>query len=282
MATSPSGGRLSSEWSGWPVGVILGGVVLLGLLSLGVSVAEVASPSTAQAQSADAVMVHVGREARLDVGLELVEAGVAPVLVVSAVGSEYDRGNVAMEALCEREKPFKVLCPVTEPASTIGEARAFGRLADKHGWETVAVVTSRGHLTRAPRGEPMHGCGGTPCGRGLEPRGGHGREGVAGHRGEPPRCGAPAGSTARRMMIGQVLSRVMPDFGAHRVMARHADSYDGSPEPSGFPVTAERGSHGTCLTGCPQVGPGRRCTRRRPRLTPAARSLLSRRCSSWT
>lgn len=149
MATNPSRGRRSSERLGWPVGVVLGGVVLVGLLGLGVSVAKVARPSTVQARSADAVMVHAGREARLDGGLELVEAGVAPVLVVSAVGSGYDRGNVAVDALCRWEEPFEVLCPVPEPSSTIGEARAFGRLAEQHGWETVAVVTSRGHLTRA-------------------------------------------------------------------------------------------------------------------------------------
>lgn len=54
-----------------------------------------------------------------------------------------------MERLCEREQPFEVVCPVPEPVSTIGEARAFGRLAEERGWNNIAVVTSPGHLTRA-------------------------------------------------------------------------------------------------------------------------------------
>lgn len=135
---------------GRPFGVVLGVVVLVGLLGLGVSVARVAQPSTVEVDEADAVVVHASEAARLNVGLALVRAGVAPVLVVSdAAGEDYGRRPGFMEAFCGREERFEVVCPVPEPVSTVGEARAFGRLADERGWERVAVVTSRGHLARA-------------------------------------------------------------------------------------------------------------------------------------
>lgn len=134
---------------GWRYVVVAAIVILVGLIGVSVSLAWVASPSTVEAGRADAVMVHAGRGDRLDAGLQLVRSGVAPVLVVSATGSEYGRGEDFVERLCEREQPFEVLCPMPEPVSTIGEARAFGRLADERGWEILAVVTSRGHLARA-------------------------------------------------------------------------------------------------------------------------------------
>lgn len=124
-------------------------VIVVGFIGGSVSLAWVASPSTVEAGRADAVVVHAGHGDRLDAGLQLVRSGVAPVLVVSATGSEYGRGDDFVERLCEREQPFEVLCPAPEPVSTIGEARAFGRLVEERDWDNIAVVTSRGHLTRA-------------------------------------------------------------------------------------------------------------------------------------
>lgn len=51
-------------------------------------------------------------------------------------------------AACARP-PERVHCFRADPLRTSGEARALGRLAREHGWESVAVVTSTTHLTRA-------------------------------------------------------------------------------------------------------------------------------------
>lgn len=140
---------MSPEGLGRPFALV-GTLILVGLLvTAGVGAMRVARPSTVEVEHADAVVVHASGEARLDAGLELVRSGVAPVLVLSDAGEGYGRGGGFLESFCGREEPFEVLCPVPEPKSTIGEARAFGKLAEQRGWERVAVVTSRGHLARA-------------------------------------------------------------------------------------------------------------------------------------
>lgn len=140
---------MSPEGLGRPFALV-GTLILVGLLvTAGVGAMRVARPSTVEVKHADAVVVHASGETRLDAGLELVRSRVAPVLVLSDAGEGYGRGGGFLESFCGREEPFEVLCPVPEPKSTIGEARAFGKLAEQRGWERVAVVTSRGHLARA-------------------------------------------------------------------------------------------------------------------------------------
>lgn len=94
--------------------------------------------------SADAVVVLFGGRARLPVGVELVQRGVAPVLVVSQGRDRAWRSP----GLCNRSD-LRVLCPVADDESTRGEARLIGRLAREHGWDSLVVVTSRFHLLRA-------------------------------------------------------------------------------------------------------------------------------------
>lgn len=94
--------------------------------------------------SADAVVVLFGGRARLPVGIELMERGVAPVLVVS---QGRDRGWRS-PGLCDR-RDIRMLCPVADDESTRGEARLIGRLARERGWDSLVVVSSRFHLFRA-------------------------------------------------------------------------------------------------------------------------------------
>lgn len=145
-----SAGQAPPEGLGRPFALV-GALVLAGfLVTAGVGAMRIASPATADVEHADAVAVHASGEERLDTGLALVRSGVAPVLVVSdAAGEDYGRGGGFMDSFCGREEPFEVICRVPEPNSTIGEARAFGALAEQRGWQRVAVVTSREHLTRA-------------------------------------------------------------------------------------------------------------------------------------
>jgi uncharacterized SAM-binding protein YcdF (DUF218 family) len=93
---------------------------------------------------ADAIVVLAGgRVERLEKGLQLWHAGVAPTLVISdgrAVGwTEANR-------LC---REAHVLCFRPDPYSTRGEAEWTGRAAARRGWRSVAVVTSTYHVRRS-------------------------------------------------------------------------------------------------------------------------------------
>ena len=95
---------------------------------------------------ADAVMVLAGEQRRLPVGLELVERGVAPLLVISdGLDPRWTRAN----RLCRYGDPERVVCIRPDPYSTRGEARLAARLARERGWDSLVVVSSRFHLFRA-------------------------------------------------------------------------------------------------------------------------------------
>lgn len=103
-------------------------------------------PPTGGPESADAVVVLSGPSARLDRGLDLVRAGVAPTIVISNGNRPgWARGN----ALCGSPQDFEVICFRPRPQTTAGEARAIVHLADEEGWQQLAVVTSPSHITRA-------------------------------------------------------------------------------------------------------------------------------------
>lgn len=94
---------------------------------------------------ADAVLVFAGEQRRFELGRQLAEEGRAPVLVLSAGALP-----AVAEGWCDEQSPdFEVVCVVPEPASTGGEAAAFGRLADERGWSTLIAVTGDYHAQRA-------------------------------------------------------------------------------------------------------------------------------------
>lgn len=120
------------------LGLSAGGVVaLLWLLTW---------PPTAVPDRSDAVVVLSGPSARLDRGIELVEQGIAPTLVVSnGERPGWSRGN----ELCAGTAPFDVLCFRPRPQRTVGEARAIAAMVAEHGWQHVTVVTSPSHVARS-------------------------------------------------------------------------------------------------------------------------------------
>ena len=90
---------------------------------------------------ADGVVVLGGRPNRVPVGVALVRAGVAPVLVVfNADGSALDAPD-ADEVIVIRPDPY----------NTRGEAAIAARLARERGWRALVVVTSSYHVPRARR-----------------------------------------------------------------------------------------------------------------------------------
>jgi uncharacterized SAM-binding protein YcdF (DUF218 family) len=121
-------------------------LVLLLLLLAGLTAASIwlfVFPRTDSPGRANAVVVLSGSNYdRLTKGLALMRAGVAPVLLVS------DGRRTAPE-LCNRRKPYRVICFQPHPFSTRGEAEEVARLAVARGWRRVDVVTSRYHVYRA-------------------------------------------------------------------------------------------------------------------------------------
>jgi uncharacterized SAM-binding protein YcdF (DUF218 family) len=95
--------------------------------------------------SADAVMVFAGEDARFTLGRELVEAGVAPVLVLNDVALP----DVAAGWCDEEISGFEVVCLTPENGATRGEAQAFGALATDSGWESLVGVTGDYHQQRS-------------------------------------------------------------------------------------------------------------------------------------
>ncbi len=108
-------------------------------------------PQQDQPESADAVVVFAGDlpGERINRALQLMDTGVAEVLVISEGSLGWGRGT-AVETLCERgSDQFEVICIVPEPDDTIGEATLFAQVAQDNDWDHVIVVTSTAHLTRA-------------------------------------------------------------------------------------------------------------------------------------
>lgn len=102
------------------------------------------TPDEDSPRRTDAVVVLAGDAShRIPSGLGLIGRGVAPLLVLSREPGPKWAG---WRPLCRRPA---VVCFKADPYSTQGEAEAVARLADRGGWRSVAVVTSRYHVFRA-------------------------------------------------------------------------------------------------------------------------------------
>ncbi len=133
----------------WIVGTVLVGVAVGALV-----IWPVLRPSEDVPAAANAVVVFAGGQGeRLDRALELMDAGVASVLVLNT-GS--DRWNAeaydAQVAMCDDSTvSFEVICVSPEMDSTKGEAQRFAQIADQHAWTSMIAVTDDYHLSRASR-----------------------------------------------------------------------------------------------------------------------------------
>ncbi len=129
----------------WAFRLVL--AVVLFFAFVGVTLYLFVFPHTDRFTHADAVVVlSGGKSDRLPKGLQLVQRGVAPTLVISdGNAADYPEAN----KLCRGGRPFKVICFRPDPYSTRGEAEAVARLARKHHWRSLVVVTSRYHVFRA-------------------------------------------------------------------------------------------------------------------------------------
>lgn len=125
---------------------VMVGLVLCTLVILPAATARLFLwPSTDEPSRVDAVVVLSGDYGeRMRRALELMAEGVAPTLVHAGTPD-----SPQVLDLCAGGQPFEVVCPMPDPDSTRAEARAVARLAESRGWNSIAVVTSDFHVTRA-------------------------------------------------------------------------------------------------------------------------------------
>jgi len=92
----------------------------------------------------DAIVVLSGEDRRIERGLELAEAGRAPVLVAM-----YGEMWAGTRDQCGTKTTHETLCPVPPEDSTRGEAQLIAELAEENGWATILIVTAVYHVSRA-------------------------------------------------------------------------------------------------------------------------------------
>lgn len=104
-------------------------------------------PATDEVETVDAVVLFAGgRGERLELAEDLMDQGVATVLVIpNGLSTEWPQGNRA----CTEDRPYEVRCLRPDPDTTRGEARAIAALAESESWETLLAVTSSYQLSRA-------------------------------------------------------------------------------------------------------------------------------------
>ncbi|WGW11878.1 YdcF family protein [Saxibacter everestensis] len=112
------------------------------------------SPRAAPPAHADAVIVLGGiyRE-RVPVGISLVENGVSDQLILSVQRpSEANAITIRRRSRSEAAHRQVLIGTFIPPSDdTRGEAQAIAELVRRHGWGSIAVVTSSYHIARARR-----------------------------------------------------------------------------------------------------------------------------------
>lgn len=108
----------------------------------------VVHPRTSAPQHVDAIFVlgPPSANGRFDYATQLVAEGYTRNLVISA-GPYEDK---SIKAACRNGLAgASVTCFFPVPTTTQGEARKIRELVAQHGWQSVMVVTSRYHVSRA-------------------------------------------------------------------------------------------------------------------------------------
>ena len=105
-------------------------------------------PQVDQVREADAILILGGPDyRRYTFGFGLGADGWAPTVVVSNPQGADDEWQTRYCATPHPE--FNLMCFIPDPRTTKGEGRELRRLAALHGWQTVIVVTSHPHVSRA-------------------------------------------------------------------------------------------------------------------------------------
>jgi uncharacterized SAM-binding protein YcdF (DUF218 family) len=100
------------------------------------------------ARPADAVVALGGEVATAWVAYDLAAEGAAEVVVISDPYGDVDTGFI--DGICAGAPPRpEVVCFDPRPRTTRGEARFVADLAERRGWDRVAVMTPTYHVARA-------------------------------------------------------------------------------------------------------------------------------------
>ncbi len=108
----------------------------------------VVHPRTNRPVHSDAILVLGSPtvDGRAEEGVRLAEAGYADTLVIS-IG--WAKGRQRVPACADDNPRYRVICFQPDPTTTRGEAEELGRLAQQRHWNSVLVVTSVYHVSRA-------------------------------------------------------------------------------------------------------------------------------------
>lgn len=126
---------------------VVGVLVALLLVWILLCVRYVAHPVTDQFKRVDALYVLGPSWERMPQALELAESG-ATDTIISTITINWD-GDVVEEDYCDTEGEVEVICVLPDPYTTHGEALVLDRMAREEGWDHVAVMTMRPHVSRA-------------------------------------------------------------------------------------------------------------------------------------
>lgn len=99
--------------------------------------------------AADAVVIFPGgpkAEERFELGIELMERGLAPILFVATDVIQSDLEAVVCDG---STYDFEVKCVQSQPVNTHGNAVVTAATAAELGWESLILVTTDDHITRA-------------------------------------------------------------------------------------------------------------------------------------
>jgi uncharacterized SAM-binding protein YcdF (DUF218 family) len=127
-------------------------LVLAALAAIGVALPVVVLPETRPVPGeTDAVVLLAGGGGERAAAAERVMPRGGSELLVVSDGRRADGPGGSPRLPCGRTAPegYRILCVEPVPATTRGEARAVANLAAERGWESVTLLTSTYHVSRA-------------------------------------------------------------------------------------------------------------------------------------
>ena len=104
------------------------------------------------ADMADGIVVPTGGQARLHAGLDLLDDGKAPQLLLSGVGQGITKDMISQSLALGPDRAAQLACCVTldfQAENTKGNARATQKWANDNGLSRILLVTSDYHMPRA-------------------------------------------------------------------------------------------------------------------------------------
>lgn len=143
-----------TAWTAW----VLVPVLALGLVWLIAGWTVLQHPRADAPARSDALLVLGPPDrTRMAEALRLMDAGLAPVLVVANPGTR-DLGDASGRVYYARaaqtcsgggEQDYEVICFRPDPSTTQGEAMELRALSEQRGWDHVSVLTYRQHVARS-------------------------------------------------------------------------------------------------------------------------------------